>query len=153
MDLIKENCRRLRDEVQLATEEAIEQINNFNQDLIKEIDEFEIECIDFNEIDQPSKDQFISSVNELETFYDKWSQYLNQLKINDHTVLDAIDDAEHLNKKAEKERSKLNNLIYNGRVFEFEKNKSKLSKSILGLFCKSAILTDPQMVSHLNVKH
>jgi len=42
VDLIKENCRRLRDEVQLATEEAIEQINNFNQDLIKEIDEFEI---------------------------------------------------------------------------------------------------------------
>ena len=151
--MIKENCRRLRDEVQLATEEAIEQINNFNQELIKEIDEFEIECIDFNEIDQQAKDQFLNSVNELETFYEKWSQYLKQLKINDNIILDAIDDAQHLNRKAEKERSKLSNLIYNGRVFEFEKNKSKLSKSILGLFCKSAILTDLQMVSYLNFKN
>ena len=151
--MIKENCRRLRDEVQLATEEAIEQINNFNQELIKEIDEFEIECIDFNEIDQQAKDQFLNSVNELETFYEKWSQYLKQLKINDNIILDAIDDAQHLNRKAEKERSKLSNLIYNGRVFEFEKNKSKLSKSILGLFCKSAILTDLQMVSFLNFKN
>lgn len=50
-------------------------------------------------------------------------------------------------RKAEKERCKLNSLIYNGRVFEFEKNKSKLSKSLIGLFCKSSILTDSQMVS------
>jgi hypothetical protein len=47
-DLINEYCMDLRSEVQLKTEQAIEQINKLNKEIIDQIDEYEKELIEFN---------------------------------------------------------------------------------------------------------
>ena len=44
-DRVKDECIELRNQVQLATEETIEQINKHSDELIKEIDQFEKDTI------------------------------------------------------------------------------------------------------------
>ncbi len=48
VDLIKEVCLDLKNKVQLKTEEAIEQLNEHNKQMITEIEEFERNCIKSN---------------------------------------------------------------------------------------------------------
>ena len=47
-DLINEHCIELRNDVQLATEELILKVNDFNSKIIDEIDEYEKELLEFN---------------------------------------------------------------------------------------------------------
>jgi hypothetical protein len=48
IDFVQEYCIDLRTEVQLKTEEAIQQINDISSEIIKEIYEYEKEIIEFN---------------------------------------------------------------------------------------------------------
>ena len=45
VDKIKELCLDLKNKVQLKTEEAIQQLNEHNKQMVAEIEEFEKECI------------------------------------------------------------------------------------------------------------
>jgi len=47
-DFVKEHCIELRNKVQLATEEAMQQMNQFNEQLIDQIDEYEKELVGLN---------------------------------------------------------------------------------------------------------
>jgi hypothetical protein len=144
-DHVKQYCIDLRNEVQLATEVNIQQINNFNEDLIKDIDQFERDCIQFNKSNENTRDEFIQILNELENFHSEWSQYLKRLQINDEIISGANEIAEKLSVKAEEEKIKLENSIFNGHILKFRKNSNKLNRSILGIFTTRSILTDNQM--------
>ncbi len=58
-DLINEYCMDLRSEVQLKTEQAIEQINDLNKEIIDQIDEYEKELIKFNNTNPKSFDSIL----------------------------------------------------------------------------------------------
>ena len=78
VDKIKEHCVEIRREVQLATEETIQLINNYNEELIKRIDDYEKEYSDLFELDSSVKQEFKQTINDLEAFHTEWCLYLKQ---------------------------------------------------------------------------
>jgi hypothetical protein len=144
-DLIKEYCMDLRSEVQLKTEQAIEQINELNKEIIDQIDEYEQELIEFNRTN--SLDEFNKVSKELESFYDVNNEYLKQFIVDDEILLRSTNEATNLIKKAELEIDNLKTIIFDGRFLIFEKNNDKINKLILGTLkildrIDSVILTD-----------
>jgi len=118
-DLVKEHCINLRSDVQLKTEEAIQQINDINSKLIEEIDEYEQELIEFNKNNSKSLETFNSIVKELESFHTLNTEYLNQYQVDDEVVKKSNKEAIYLIKKAELEIENLNNMILNGDILKF----------------------------------
>jgi hypothetical protein len=131
-DLVKEHCIDLRSDVQLKTEEAIQQINDINSKLIEEIDEYEQELIEFNKTNSKSLDLFNATVKELESFHTLNNENLNKNEVDYNLVKKSNEEANNLIKKAELEIEKIKNMILNGEILEFERNNEKINETIIG---------------------
>ena len=141
IDKIKEHCVEIRREVQLATEETIQLINNYNEELIKRIDDYEKEYSDLFELDSSVKQEFKQTINDLEAFHTEWCLYLKQLKIDDEVIFEANETASLLNQKADEKKTQLDFLIFNEYILKFERNSNRLCKSVLGLFTTQNLKT------------
>ena len=131
-DFVKEYCMDLRSDVQLKGEEVIEQVNDFITKIIEEIDEYEQELIEFNKTNSKSLDGFNSIVKELDSFHADNIIYLKEYLVDDQVANKSNDEAKNLTKKAELEIQNLKNIIFDGKLFIFEKNYEKINKSVLG---------------------
>ncbi len=139
-DLINDHCFELRNDVQLATEKVILQVNDFSGKIIEEIDDYEKELIEFNKTNNSvSLDEFNEIIKELESFHTVNIKHLKQYKIDDHLLDKSNQEASNLIKKAELEFKKLKNFIFDGKILKFEKNSCKLDESILGVMIDSRI--------------
>jgi len=132
-DLIKEHCIDLRSDVQLRTEEVIQQINDVSSKIIEEIDEYEQELMKFNKTNSKSFDEFDSIASELESFHNLNTEYLKQNTINEQILNKSIEEATNLIIKSELEIQNLKDIIFDGKILIFEENSDKLNKSILGV--------------------
>ncbi len=100
IDRVKQLCLDLKNKVQLKTEEAIEQLNEHNKQMITEIEEFQKECIKSFHSNEKANSEFKKTKQELETFNLKWNEYLRQCIISDEIVSEAISKADEIIKKA-----------------------------------------------------
>jgi len=155
-DFINEHCIELRSDVQLRTEEVILQVNDFSSKIIEEIDDYEKELIEFNKTNNSvSLDEFNQMVIELESFYNLKADYLKQYKVNDESLIKSNKEATSLIKKAEQELQKLKDVIFDEKIFIFEKNSDKVNISMLGKAFRltgkidSAIVSDKNQASDL----
>jgi hypothetical protein len=134
-DKIQEYCLDLRTDVYLATEEAVQQLNDLSDELIQEIDDYEDECIRSLQLNQNLLQNFNKIANDLELFYNLNSHYVKQLQINENDLEQANQVGIKLNQLAEDEQNKIESLVFNGRILKFDKNKTKLntqSNNIIG---------------------
>lgn len=155
-DFIQEYCIDLRTDVQLATELAIIQLNDFNDNFIRKINNYEKECISNLKEKQNDNDTFL---NELIKFSQNASDLLlsNNKRIDYLTlIMKTNEKAQEFINNAEIQKLKLENLIFNGKKLIFERNETKLKDLQIGSFlCEnlttthqnniSAILTNEQM--------
>jgi hypothetical protein len=99
-DLIKEHCMNLRNDVQLKTEECIEevilQVNDISTKIIDEINEYEQELIESNKKKSKSLEAFNSIVKELESFHTLNTEYLNKNVVDDKLVKKSNEEATNL---------------------------------------------------------
>jgi len=157
VDRIKGLCLDLKNKVQLKTEEAIEQLNEHNKQMITEIEEFERECIKSYQTNEKANNEFRNIKQELEELNLKWNQYLKQTVISDEDVSKAIARANELKLKAKKELVNLDEFIFNGGEMKFERNENKLDRLVLGslvgqkFFYESAILSGRQMTELMSL--
>jgi hypothetical protein len=142
---IKEECIELRNQVQLATEQTIQQINDYNDEFIREIKQFEENTIQTYRSNEMNIEKANKIIKELDEFDLKWTQYLKQTKINDDEIIRATNEANNLNNGAKQEQSYLNNFIFKNGALKFIKGSVKLEKSILGAFELKGILSKQQM--------
>jgi len=132
-DLRNECYVDLRSDVQLTAEEIIVQVNEISSKIVEEIDEYEKEIIEFNKTNSKSIDAFNAIVKELESFHTVNNEYLKQHIVNDEKINKSLEEATNLIKKGELETQNLKNIIFDGKLFKFEKNKEKLNKSLFGI--------------------
>jgi hypothetical protein len=155
IDFVKEHCIELRSDVQLVTEKCIEQINEFNKEIIDEIDDYEKDLIEFNKTNSESLVGFNDIAKELELFYSVNTELLKQYEVDDDLIMKSNEEAYVLIKKAELEIENLKDTIFDGKLFKFEKNIEKLNKSILGktkiekLMIDSVILLNKLQINNL----
>ena len=122
-DIIKEHCSELRNDVQIAAEEVIQQVNDLSTKIIEEIDEYEKERIEYNKANSKSLSTFNNIIKELESFHTINTQYLKQYEIDDAILIKSNKDATKLIKKVELEIENLKDVIFNRSFLKFEKNK------------------------------
>jgi hypothetical protein len=132
-DFVKEHCMNLRSDVQLTAEEVILQVNDITTKIIEEIDEYEKELIEFNKTNRESLEQFTKIVKEMESFHVINTEYLKKFKVDYDIINKANEEAKNLTKMAELEIENLKDIIFDGKIFKFEKNDQKINKSILGI--------------------
>ena len=121
----------VKNDIQIRTDQLVEQIQNFNKELTNEANEQELKCIE-NYTCNAKTDVEINckSLNILD-FCTIWSNYLNESKINDNEVDDALKLAEsHLEKINEEEGNFLAK-IFNNKIPVFEKSKKPFDKARL----------------------
>jgi hypothetical protein len=125
-DFIKEHCIDLRNEVQLATEETIEQINDYNSEIIKEIDQYEKERLEINKsrknvnlnsFDSSLKNEFLK---EIQSFYDDNIKFLNENQIKDSVLARLNEKAISMKKISEDKLKCLQQINFGGRVLKFD---------------------------------
>ena len=90
---VSETCFRLRNRVQLETEQAKEFIDNHNEKLIGEIDDYERKCREaFEKDEKKNKEILQKAVDEQKEFLDKWFGFLQQFRVDESQATKAIDE-------------------------------------------------------------
>jgi len=151
-DLVKQHCIELRSDVQLKTEEAIQQINDINSKLIEEIDEYEQELVDLNENNSISLDVFNAIVKELELFHTLNTEYLSKNEVDDKDVQKSNEEAANFIKIAELEIENLKDIIFHGNILKFERSNKKINKFTIGVLKSEKIIDSLILSNHNQIK-
>jgi hypothetical protein len=121
-DYIKDHCIDLRNEVQLVTEEIIQQINNSNIQIINEIDDFEREQLrmskEMKDLNFSSK-EYNNFLKEMKSFYDKNISCLNENLIKDSVYEELKKSVINMNNIAEVKIKNLKCINLGGRTMRF----------------------------------
>jgi hypothetical protein len=128
IDLVKEYCINLRSDIQLKTEEAIQQINDISSEIIDQIDKYEKELIEFNKVNSKSLDEYNKVSKELEEFHSINTELLSKNNIDERLVIRSNKKAARLIKESDLEIQDLNDIIFDGKLLTFEKNSNKINK-------------------------
>ncbi len=110
-DRVKEHCIKLRLDVDLATETAIEQIQNHRDTIINQIHDFEAKTVALIQIEEKTRNDTKSSIKSLGEFSKEWKGYLTSANIDEKEVAKKNEVALELIRKAEREKWKLNRLF------------------------------------------
>ncbi len=127
---IKEHCIELRRLSQLSTEQKKTELDQFNDDFIKQINQYESNCI-HNLKDKQYK-QFDLSIKEIIMFNKEKRNYLKTYNINDKQIIDANKMATSFISKVNDQITNLDCYIFNSNKMEFITNKDKLDNKIVG---------------------
>ncbi len=124
----------MRKEVNISTDVAFKFIEELNEELIKEIDNYENEVLKpYESAKGNDTDTEMSTlILELKKFHSQWEKYLKQLSVDDDLIENANDTAEVFKLKLDNEKSKILEFFYNQRNLEYEKNKITNSRNLLG---------------------
>lgn len=105
IDELKEYYVSLRNEIHLATRESIQQLNEHNDEFIREINRCEKDTTEsFESNDKTKKEDLDKIVQELSTFHLEWTRYLDQPKLDDDQMTRAYHEAVRLSERIEQER-------------------------------------------------
>ena len=132
VEKIQEECIELRNQVQLAAEQAIQQLNVFREEMLNEINQFENETIVLYQSNEIDNNETTKTVKELVLFYSKWHEYLKQGIISHEEILKANDETEKLIVKAKRDEAYLGSLVFGQGVLKFTKKPEKLENTLIG---------------------
>ena len=134
VDAVKEHCLKLKTEVSLEAEIAIKQIQDIRDEMIKDIDTYQANCISHLESNKVKTQEFDGFINEMRSFHKKWSEYLKQYQINDSEITNVNNLALEMNKRYKKVKIEMKKLIFNKKSMSFRKEQIKIEKTFLGSF-------------------
>jgi hypothetical protein len=135
VDQVREHCILLRNQVHLRTDILIEEVHNFNESLIAEINKYEQECVDkFEKNIQRKSDDLDCFVDELNEFHTDTSSYLNEFKIKENVVEEAVAKADGHLKRLKVENREFKTMVFNGKILEFNNFPNKIGSDSLGSF-------------------
>lgn len=120
---LNEHCIEVKRQIQLASEEKIqklnenkEQINKSNEELIEIVDVYEKTCIDefLIKADTIKAKSFIDELSfKANKFLNEKQSYLKQINTNENKIKNYLSQSINLKSKLNKELNKLKNVIFN----------------------------------------
>jgi hypothetical protein len=134
VDKIKDHCIELRREVQLKTEQKILEINQLNEALIQQIDEYEEECVFNFTSKRESKRAFDGIIIEINKFLNEKRDYLKGFQVTDLEIEKSNNVAQILKSKLENGLAFAKSFIFNKKLMLFEANRDRVNKNLLGIF-------------------
>ena len=134
VDVLKEYCILLRNEVDLVTEHLIHSIQNFREDFLKKIFDYEKECINSMETNKAQKEESERFISEMKSFCVQWNDYLKDFKIEDDKIERIIELSAKNLTRIEVNCSLWRGFTFNGNLMKFKENPNKIDSGIIGSF-------------------
>ena len=133
---IKLHCSELKRLTQLATENKIKELNNLNNLFIKQIEEYELVCIEKYAINSEklTASTLNEVINEAKEFLNEKRSYLDQFQINEFEIVNSNEKLNRLKMNLEDQLLNVKSFLFENSLMEFEINKSNLDKNVLGAF-------------------
>ena len=125
-------CALLETRVQHATELKMQQINDMNERLLNEIRVFKKNCA--RNLEKEIKSSYEKTIESIDRFFEKWDYYLQAPEQDDDELIDAIQKARSFQAILIKSIFETENLIFNGKLLEFDENEKTLGSNTLGEF-------------------
>jgi len=148
----------LFDQTNYALEEICNQIKDFGEHIIGEINNFEKNNMLALQSNEKNKQEFLKMATRLKNFHSKWSEHLKKSIVYDDEILNANNQATQLIEQAEDIEILLDSQIFSNRILKFKENPNKLNESLLvSLITKrtqiisSSILSEEQLINLMNL--
>lgn len=136
---VRDECDKVRNDVQLAVEEAHLMLDKILERLMNKIDDYEQDCRQNYYKFQKNKDKIEKSLNEATTFNIKIERLLKQLQLEDSVIRDNLIEAQDILNNLEKTEDKLQLVMFNELFLKFDKNKMGINDSMIGFVKKQQI--------------
>ncbi len=134
-DIIREYCNEQIRQIQLSTENKIEQINKLSDELIEFVKDYERKCVEsYLKKKNPMKEELNKIMSETNIFINEKQAYLHKLKINDEEIKVFNKESEELETALNEKSVKLKQLIFDNKLIKFISNTNDINKFELGNF-------------------
>lgn len=132
-DKIKEHCDYLRNDIEIEKERTLQFLNKYYNEFMAKVDNYEAECNkNFDSDDSEFKKRFDTTVREVDSFLNKWSNDLNDGQIDKHVYLEIKRGADECLKKLDDQDLLVRNKLFNDRLLTFKENPSPIKSEIIG---------------------
>lgn len=130
---VREHCQRLRNKVDIETEQRIEEIRQISDQFRQEIDKHELEFLrDYDEYGQNAvMNEIKPALSDVFDFYSRAVEFLNQSETQDEQVTKWIKESKK-QRDLLKEKSFLLSKSMTFDNLDFERNESNLEPSLIG---------------------
>jgi hypothetical protein len=135
---IRDHCDKVRNDMQLAIEQAHAKLDEFHKDFMEEIDNHEKECQAKFKTIQQNKGDIKKAINESNELLSKSNLLLKQFNIDQTELAKLLESAQlHLN-NLETAKDKLQREMFNESSLKFEKQKI-FDSNVIGKIVKQNI--------------
>lgn len=151
-DRVRDYCVNLRAEVQTATKLKIQKINELNDSFIREINQYEKECIEAFEANKEDKEYFNKIIKDTRQFQSEWLNQLKRFEVSDSTFVNGNQSGLKLLQLIDMEKNRLDDFVFDGNRLKFEQNNSKITSNIIGTFIAERITLNSQIISYQQMR-
>ncbi len=130
--LIREKCDKIRNDTQLAIEEAHLKLDEFHKEYMKDIDEYERGCLEELKQIQLNKAEIARLLSESNDFCVKSESLFKQFQIDEEDVRNRLNKGYDYLNNLEALSDKLHSDIFKGTVLKFVKNVKGIRASSIG---------------------
>ena len=117
---IREHCDSIRHKVDLAREIALESIQKASNTLMKEIDEYERECLSSWSAVKESTEVTMEDVSKrMRAFLDEQQEHLQSVQTSDDELTLRLDEARKLSKELSDRKKELKAAMFNNKLASF----------------------------------
>jgi hypothetical protein len=135
---IRDHCDKVRNDMQLAIEQAHAKLDEFHKDFMVEIDNHEKECQAMFKLIQKNKGDIEKALNDSNQLLSKSDHLLKQFKIDQTQLETLFQSGLSLLANLEATKDKLQREMFNGSLLKFERPKS-YDSSVVGKIVKQNI--------------
>jgi uncharacterized protein YoxC len=135
---IRDHCDKVKNDMQLAIEQAHAKLDEFHKDFMDEIDSHEKECQAKFKLIQQNKVDIDKALNESNELLSKSNHLLKQFKIDQTELATLFESAQSLQTNLEQIKDEIQMKMFNGSLLKFEKQKS-FDSNVIGKIVKQNI--------------
>jgi hypothetical protein len=135
---IRDHCDKVRNDMQLAIEQAHAKLDEFHKDFMHEIDNHEKECQAKFKFIKQNKVDIDKALNDSNELLSKSNHLLQQFKIDQTELARLFKSARSLQTKLEQIKDGIHREMFNESLLKFEKQKS-LDSNVIGKIVKQNI--------------
>jgi uncharacterized protein YoxC len=135
---IRDHCDKVRNDMQLAIEQAHAKLDEFHKDFMHEIDNHEKECQEKFKFIKQNKVDIDKALNDSNELLSKSNHLLQQFKIDQTQLSKLFESAQSLQTKLEQIKDGIQREMFNESLLKFEKQKS-FDSSVIGKIVKQNI--------------
>jgi hypothetical protein len=135
---IRDHCDKVRNDMQLAIEQAHAKLDEFHKDFMEEIDNHEKECQAKFKTIQQNKADIENALNESNEFLARSDHLLKQFNIDQTDLATMFESAHSILTNLEQIKDGIQREMFNESHLKFEKQKS-IDSSVIGKIVKQNI--------------